>query len=294
MDRLENMRVFVAVAELAGFAPAARRLGISAPAATRAVAALEEHIGVQLLNRTTRVVRVTEAGARYAIDCQRILAEVDEAERGAVDDVREPRGLLHVTASFTFGRRYVGPTLIDFLGLHPRVTARTLFVDRIVDLVEEGIDVAVRIARLPDSTLAATRVGSVRRVVCASPAYLARRGIPKTPDELAGHDIIDFAAYAERATWPFGARSVAFVPKLTVNASDVAIEAAIAGHGITRGMSYVVDPHLKAGRLRRILTEHEPEPIPVSVVHASGPHPPTKVRAFVDHLVRRLRAERLR
>ena len=288
------MRVFVAVAELEGFAPAARRLGISAPAATRAVAALEEHIGVKLLVRTTRVVRLTEAGARYAVDCQRILGAIDEAERGAVDDIREPRGRLHVTASFTFGRRYVGPMLIDFLGLHPRVTARTLFVDRIVDLVEEGIDVAVRIAHLPDSTLAATRVGIVRSVVCASPAYLERRGVPGTPDELRGHDIIDFAAYAERATWSFDGRAVAFLPKLTVNASDVAVEAAIAGHGITRGMSYVIDPHVEAGRLRRILVEHEPAPIPVSVVHAVGPHPPGKVRAFVDHLVRKLRAERLR
>lgn len=294
MDRLETMRVFVTVAAEGGFARAARKLGISAPAATRALAALEEQLGTRLLHRTTRVVRLTEAGTRYAADCARILGELEEADRAAGGDTREPRGLLTVTASFTFGRRYVGPALVELLGLHPQITARTIFVDRIVDLVEEGIDVAVRIAHLPDSTLAAQRVGTVRRVVCAAPSYLERRGVPRTPEELAGHDILDFSSPG-RATWSFGeAHVVTIRPRLIASASDVAVEAAIAGHGITRGLSYVLDPHIKAGRLRRILAEHEPAPIPIQVIHAAGPQPPARVRAFVDLLVRRLRAEKIR
>lgn len=294
MDRLETMRVFVTVAAQGGFARAARKLGISAPAATRAVAALEEQLGTRLLHRTTRIVRLTEAGTRYAADCERILGELEEADRAASGDAHEPRGLLTVTASFTFGRRYVGPALVELLGLHPQITARTLFVDRIVDIVEEGVDVAVRIAHMPDSTLAAQRVGTVRRVVCAAPAYLERRGTPHAPEDLAGHDILDFSSPG-LATWSFGeGRTVAIRPRLVASASDVAVEAAIAGHGITRGLSYVLDPHIKAGRLRRILAEHEPAPIPVQVVHGQGPRPPKRVRAFVDLLVRRLRAERLR
>lgn len=294
MDRLESMRVFVAVADGKGFASAARRLRMSAPSVTRAVAALEAHLGVRLFQRTTRLVRLTEAGARFAVDARRILAEVEEAERSAAGDVREARGPLAVTASVTFGRRYLGPLLVAFLGEHPRVNARCLLVDRVVDLVEEGIDVAIRIAHLPDSTLSAVRVGTVRRRVCASPEYLARHGTPRTPEELVHHAIVDFTPSGSPPTWSFEDAVVVPRSRLAVNTSDVALEAALAGHGITRGLSYVVDPLLREGKLHRVLAEHEPPPIPIHVVHAHGPRPPAKVRAFVDFVVERLRAEKLR
>ncbi|HEX4448848.1 MAG TPA: LysR family transcriptional regulator, partial [Polyangiaceae bacterium] len=193
MDRLETMRVFVAVAEAQGFASAARKLAMSAPAVTRAVSALEERLGTPLLRRTTRVVRLTDAGARYLADCKRILGEIDEAEAGAAGADADPRGLLRITASVNFGRMFVAPIVYEFLALHPRVAVQTLMVDRVVNLVDEGIDVGVRIAKLPDSALQAVRIGSVRRVACASPAYLARRGRPASPRDLEAHDTIAFS-----------------------------------------------------------------------------------------------------
>ena len=192
MDRLDSMRVFVAVAEQQGFAAAARRLGLSAPSVTRAVAALEERIGGPLLQRTTRALRLTEAGARYLADCKRILAEIDDAEASAAGSHRDPKGQLGITAPVMFGRMHVAPLLLDFLDRHPLVTARLLLLDRVVDLLEEGLDVALRIAHLPDSALHAVRVGAVRRVVCAAPGYLRRNGVPERPADLASHSAITF------------------------------------------------------------------------------------------------------
>jgi DNA-binding transcriptional LysR family regulator len=287
------MRVFVAVAEAQGFAPAARRVGMSPPAVTRAIAALEERIGTRLLHRTTRIVRLTEAGSRFLADCKRILGELEEAEASAAGSHAEPRGLLAVTAPVMFGRMFVVPLVLDFLVRHPRVTARTLFLDRVADLIDEGLDVAVRIAHLPDSSLRAVRVGSVRRVVCASPDYLAARGTPRTPVDLAQLDAIAFSLGASPEEWSFASGETVSPPaRQIVNSNDVAIAAAVAGRGVTRVLSYQIAPELRAGKLQIVLSEFEPPPVPISVVYAEGRRAAAKVRAFVDFAVERLRADK--
>jgi DNA-binding transcriptional LysR family regulator len=292
VDRLETMRVFVAVAETRGFAPAARRLAISPPAVTRAVAALEERVGTRLLHRTTRIVRLTEAGRRFLADCKRILGEIEEAEASAAGSQAEPQGQLGVTAPVMFGRMYVAPVVLDFLARHPRMTARMLFLDRVVDLIDEGLDVAVRIAHLPDSSLHAVRVGSVRRVVCASPEYLAARGAPRTPADLAQHEAIAFSLGAAAEEWSFGSgETLSPTTRLIVNSNDVAIAAAAAGRGVARVLSYQIAPELRAGTLQVVLAEFEPPPLPISVVYAEGRRAAAKVRAFVDLAVERLRAD---
>lgn len=296
MDRLDGMRVFVAVAEAGGFASAARSLRLSPPAVTRAVAALEERIGARLLHRTTRTVRLTEAGARFLADARRILAELDEAEATAAGAHAEPRGQVAVTAPLLFGKMHVAPVVLDFLARYPEVSARTVFVDRIVDLMDEGMDVAVRIAVLPDSTLSAVRVGHVRRVVCASPDYLARHGRPATPRDLEGFDCIGFQSATMPAPWTFPARTgtgseVVRPPmRLLVNNADVAMEAAIAGHGIARVLSYQAAEAVRGGRLVVLLADHEPPPVPVQLVHLEGRRAAARVRAFVDFAAERLRA----
>jgi len=296
MDRLRAMRAFVLVAEEEGFAPAALRLGMSAPAVTRAVAGLEGHLGTRLFKRTTRVVRLTEAGARYFTDCKRILGEVDEAEASATGAHSEPRGLIGVTAPSMFGRMFVAPLLIDFLALHPQIKARTLLVDRVVDLIEEGLDVAIRIAHLPDSSLSAIRVGSVRRVVCAAPAYLAEHGSPNTPADLMRMEAIDFSFAAQQQQWsfPMGGKTKIVKPpvRLIVNTAEVAIAAAVAGRGVARLLSYQVGPELRSGALLIVLADFEPPPVPIHIAHVEGRHAARRIRAFVDYAVRRLRAER--
>lgn len=296
MDRLEAMRVFVKVAEASSFNAAARRLGVSPAAATRAVAALEERLGARLLHRTTRAVRLSEAGAHYLADCRRILHEVEEAEAAASGAHTEPRGTLAITAPAMFGRRHVAPVAIDFLARHPEVTLRTLLVDRVVDLIDEGIDVAVRIAHLPDSSLNATRVGAVRRVVCGAPAYLAEHGMPERPVDLLRHRIITFAPGVAPPGWTFhrGTRTETVNPpaRLIVNTAEVAIAAAVAGQGLTRVLSYQAAPEIRAGRLRVVLDAFEPPPIPIHVVHREARVTSGRVRAFVDFAVARLRADR--
>jgi DNA-binding transcriptional LysR family regulator len=294
MDRLEAMRVFAAVAESGGFAGAARELGLSPPAVTRAVAALEERVGTRLLTRTTRVVRLTEAGTRFLADCKRILGEVEEAEASAAGAHAAPRGTLALTASVMFGRLYVAPILFDFLTQYPHVTVRTLLLDRIVDMVEEGLDVAVRIAHLPDSGLSAVRVGQVRRVVCASPAYLKKHGVPRRPADLADAAAIAFTQGPAAPDWAFpdGERSVSVRPRmqLLVNTAEVSVAAAVAGHGVTRVLSYQIAPELAAGTLQIVLEDFEPPPLPIHIVHAEGRRAAARVRAFVDFAAARLRA----
>ena len=294
------MRVFVAVAEESGFAPAARRLAMSAPAVTRAVGALERRVGARLLQRTTRVVRLTEAGARYFADCKRILEDVETAENAAAENQTEPRGELVVTAPLVFGRMFVAPIVLEFLARHPQVSARTLLVDHVVDLVEAGVDVAVRIAQLPDSSLTAIKVGAVRRVVCASPSYLAEHGTPQTPADLARHDAIVFAsgAASTQKEWRFGsarsrsAQSVPLRTRFAVNSADAAVAAAVAGAGVTRVLSYQVGPQVDAGLLTIVLDKHEPPAIPVSVVFPAGRRGAAKVREFVAFAVTRLKETR--
>ncbi|MFO1067838.1 MAG: LysR family transcriptional regulator [Geminicoccaceae bacterium] len=295
MDRVDAMRVFVAIADAGGFAAAGRQLRMSPPAVTRAVASLEASLGTRLLVRTTRTVRLTEPGTRYLEDCRRILAAIAEAEAAAAGAYAEPSGTLAVTASVMFGRLYVLPVLTEFLDRHPRVSARALFVDRVTHLVDEGLDVAVRIAHLPDSSLTAIRVGAVRRVVVAAPAYLAAHGEPATPADLAGHRIVASFGASTPAAWSFGgpgAPTVTVLPRLACSTLDATIDAALSGWGLARVLSYQVAGHLQDGSLRAVLTGWEPEPVPVHIVHAEGRSTSAKVRAFVDLAVARLRADR--
>lgn len=295
MDRLTLMQTFVAVAEEEGFAPAARRLGVSPPVVTRSISALEEHLGARLLERTTRKVRVTEAGARYLGDCKRLLAEIEDVEAAVSGEHAKPRGILGITASVMFGRLFVAPLLVDFLAKHPQVTARALLLDQVVDLMDEGLDVAVRIAKLSDSTLTSAKVGSVRRVTCASPSYLKKHGTPRSPRELGEHRSFVFSAERSPPSWAFEHEGAAlsFRPRATllVNSSEVGIDAAVAGAGITRALSYMVANHVRAGRLRVILEDYEAEPIPIHVLYREGRRAPARVRAFVDFAVAKLRAD---
>ncbi|NVO13947.1 MAG: LysR family transcriptional regulator [Rhodoplanes sp.] len=295
MDRLGAMRAFVAVAEEEGFSAAAKRLGLSPPAVTRAVAALEEALGTRLLRRTTRVVRLTEAGRTFLIDCRRILAALDEAMAAAAGTQTEPRGRVAVTAPAMFGRRHVAPVMVALLARHPGLAVQTLFVDRVVDLLEEGIDIAVRIAHLADSSLTAVKVGSMRRVVCAAPAYLDAHGTPADPRDLADHEAIAFSQAATEALWSFpaGRRSLTVRPRtrLVVNSAEMAIAAAVAGHGIARVLSYQAVREVQAGALRIVLAAHEPAPVPVHVVHGEGRQVSARSRAVIDFAVERLRAD---
>ncbi len=295
MDKLRTMSVFVSVAEEAGFAPAARRLNISPPSVTRAVSELEARLGCRLLHRTTRSVRLTEAGQRYLGDCRRILSEIEEAERHAGGVHAAPRGRVSVTASVMFGRVVMLPLLLDLLDSYPDISVSTLFVDRVVHLIDEGIDVAVRIAELPDSSLTAIRVGSVRRVLCASPGYLATRGRPRGPRDLSEHEIVHFATMTPSGEWAFAkdgkTQTVKLESRLRVNTADAAIAAALAGRGITRVLSYMIAPQVAQGTLEVLLQDQEPPPVPVHVVHKEAGQTSARVRAVVDQLVERLRKD---
>lgn len=294
MDRFYQMSVFVAVAETESFAGGARKLGMSPPAVTRAVAALEEELGVKLLNRTTRYVRATDAGQRYLEDARRILAEVQEADEVAAGINSEPRGHLTITAPVLFGKLFVMPSIVGFLERYPDVEVAALFLDRVVNMLEEGVDVGIRIGALPDSTMRAIRVGQVRRVLCASPDYLARRGIPQTPEDLLQHQIIAASSISPTVEWKFGDddnnKAVRIKPRLTVTSNDAAITAAVQHAGITRLLSYQVASHLANGELKVILGEFEPKPLPIHVVHREGRHGSAKIRAFVDFVAQALKA----
>jgi DNA-binding transcriptional LysR family regulator len=295
MDRLHHMSVFVAVAEAESFAAAGRRLSMSPPAVTRAVSALEKRLGVRLLTRSTRLVRITEAGERYLEDCRRIIADADEADESVAGLNAAPRGHLSVTAPVLFGQLYVMPGIVEYLRRYPDVTARALFLDRVVNLVDEGLEVAVRIGDLPDSSLKAVRVGQVRRIVCAAPGYLAARGTPDHPEQLTQHAIISASGVTPSAEWRFQDAGrplqVRLQPRLVVTTNDGAIAATMAGLGITRLLSYQLARQIAAGELETILSDFELPSLPVHVVHREGRQSSAKVRAFVDLLVERLRAD---
>ncbi|MDK2126908.1 LysR family transcriptional regulator [Parachitinimonas caeni] len=294
MDRLHLMTVFVAVAESESFAGGARRLGMSPPAVTRAVAALEERLGVKLLNRTTRHVRVTEAGQRYLEDARRIIAEVDEADEAAVGINAEPRGHLAVTAPVLFGKLFVMPAVVDYLQRYPQMEVSALFLDRVVNLLEEGLDVGIRIGELADSTMKALRVGYVRRVVCASPEYLDKLGLPLAPEDLLGHQIIAASGVSPTIEWKFQRDGetvgVRVRPRLVITSNDAALEAAVRGFGITRLLSYQVAQQLANQQLKIILSEFEPPRLPIHIVHREGRRPSAKMRAFIDLMAAHLRS----
>lgn len=294
MDRLQAMTTFVAVVETAGFASAARKLAVSPSVISRVMSELEAHLGVRLLTRTTRVVKVTDAGAAYFEDCRRILAEIDSAEQAAGGATATPRGQLTVTAPTLFGKLHVMPVVHDYLTRYPGATVNCWFVDRIVNMVDEGADVAVRIGELPASSLQAVSVGKVRRLICASPAYLKKHGTPKTPADLDDHVTIRTENLAGTPEWRFksGSKSIGIpiTPRLTTTTNDSAIAAAVAGLGVARVLSYQVTEELAAGKLRIVLAEHEMAPLPVHVVHREGRHANQKVRAFLDLAIDTLRA----
>lgn len=289
MDRLEAMAVFVAVADARGFAPAARRLRRSPSAVTRLIAGLEEHLGARLLQRTTRAVALTDAGVRFLERARRILADVGEAEAAAQRERSAPTGRIALAAPNLFGRIHVAPALCAYLTRYPEVTGALTLADRMVNLVEDGLDAAVRIGVLDDSTLVARPVGATRRVVVGAPRYLARHRALRTPADLAGHAIIQFTAIGGAAEWRFGdgdrGARIPFTPRLVTNSADAAIGHAELGGGLTMVLAYQIRDAVRAGRLQVVLAEHEPPPLPIQIVYPTTRLLSAKVRAFVEHVV---------
>ena len=293
MDRLEATRIFVGVADAGSLSAAAQRLELPLATVSRKLAALEAHLGARLLTRTTRRLALTEAGRRYLDAGRRILAEMDAAERAVGGMVETPRGRLGLTAPYVFGRVHVLPVVNAFLAAWPEVDARLLLLDRVVDLPDEGLDLAVRIGALPDSGLIAARVGTIGSYVCAAPAYLDRHGTPQAPADLGAHACIAFSAASAVDGWafPVDGRMIAAPvrARLIVSTAEAAVDAAEAGLGITRILSYQAACAIEAGRLRRILVPFEPPSAPVSIVRPEGRLAPAKVRAFLDFAGPRLR-----
>ncbi len=294
MDRFESMSTFVAVVEAGGFSAASRRLSMPLATVSRKVSELEDQLGVRLLNRSTRKVTLTEPGQQYFAACQRILDDLGEAERAASGEYEAPRGELVVTAPIVFGRLHVLPVVAEFLKREPEVSIRLQLADRFVNLIEEQVDLAVRIGNLPDSSMIAKRIGSIGYVACASPKYLADRGTPSTPKELVDHCCITFTGIrAPAKEWAFkmGRKetAVSVRPRLVVTTAEAAVDAAIAGVGLARVLSYQVVDAVKRGRLALVLRDYEPEPFPASLVYPSGRHVPQKLRAFLDFAVPRLK-----
>jgi DNA-binding transcriptional LysR family regulator len=295
MDRFDAYHVFAAVADHGSFAEAARRLGRSPPAVTRTVAALEERLATRLFNRTTRSVALTDEGVRYLDLCRRVLSEVAEIEASAGGERQEPRGTLAVTAPVIFGRLHVLPIVQTFLEEHSALDARLLLVDRPVSLIDEGLDVGVRLGRLPDSSLRAIHVGDVRRSVYASPDYLKKHGTPQVPDDLKARTCIAFTGVTPTPErWSFrqdGASiTVSVKPRLVVNTGEAAIDAAVGGLGLICALSYQVTHHLEAGRLKTVLAVFEPPAVPIHILHPAGRHLPPKVRLFIDRAASALRS----
>ncbi len=293
MDRFHTMSLFVGVAEEGGFAAAARRFNTSPPSVTRAVSELENRLGARLFHRTTRSVRLTEAGERYLADCRRILAEVEDADRHAAGSHGAPHGIVSVSASVLYGRMVVTPILFDLMDRFPQISISTVFVDRVVHLLDEGIDIAVRIAELPDKALSAIRVGDVRRVLCAAPGYLAHHGRPRVPADLTDHETVDFGHLSPGGEWTFegGGDQFRFRPRarFRVNNADSAIAAVVAGRGIARVLSYQIEPQLQAGSVEILLGDFEPPVVPIHVLHKEPGQTSARVRAAVDFLVDGLR-----
>jgi DNA-binding transcriptional LysR family regulator len=286
MDRIEAMQAFVAVAELNGFAPAARRLKLSPSAVTRLIAALEQRLNARLLQRTTRSVALTDVGARYLERAKRILADIDEAEHAAEGERMRPAGRLVVSAPVGFGRLHVSPVMSAYLKRHGEVTGELRLEDRIINLVEDGVDLAVRIGELSDSTLVARQVGTMRRIVVASPAYLKARGEPKRPQDISSHSTIQFGATAGLSDWRFAEDGrevrVNIAPRFLTNSADAAIQYAVAGGGLTRVLAYQAADALTRGRLKIVLQKFELPAFPVSIVYPTSRLLSAKVRTFID------------
>lgn len=296
MDRLEAMSVFVSVVEEGSLSAAGRKLGMPLATVSRKLSDLEAHLKARLLNRSTRGLTLTDAGRDYLAACKRILEDVTEAERAAAGEFSEPRGELVITAPLVMGRMHVLPVVVEFLAAYPEINVRLIQGDRIAHLLEEQIDLAVRVGELPDSRLTATRIGAIRRVVCAHPDYFSAHGFPDVPRDLADHRCVTFDAINSTEVWRFpvdGAEvAVPVRSVLVVNTAEAAIDAAIAGVGVTRVLSYQVEEWKRAGRLQTALREFEPPAMPASLVYTGQRRLPLKLRAFLDYATPRLR-ERL-
>ena len=286
MDRIDAMQAFVAVADLRGFAPAARKLGLSPSGVTRLIAALEDRLGARLLQRTTRSVTLTDIGTRYLERARRILADIEEAEGSAQDERSRPSGRLVVSAPVGFGRLHVSPVMSAYLKRYSEVSAELRLTDRTVNLVEDGVDLAVRIGHLADSSLVARLVGEMRRIVVASNEYLKRRGEPNTPEAIASHETIQFGAMTTSPDWRFveGGREmrVACTPRFATNSADAAIQYAEQGGGLTRVLAYQAAEAIKGGRLRVVLAKFEQPPLPIHIVYPTSRLLSAKVRTFID------------
>lgn len=292
MDRWHAMKVFVKVAETGSFTKAGRLLFMTPTAVTRAVGTLEDLIGARLFTRTTRVVRVTDAGARYLEDCRRILAELEVADAAVGESYARPNGVLTVTAPVLFGQIYVLPILLEYLSRFPLVTGRTLFTNRVTNIVDEEIDVAIRIGQLPDSTHRAVQVGAVRSVVCGAPSYFETHGMPLKPADLADHVIVAATEGMGTVEWRFGGTdpcTVSLRPRLFCGTDGAAVSAVIAGWGLTRLFAYKVAPALLEGQLQCVLSDHEEPSLPIHVMRPETRQVSAKVREFVDLIVQRLR-----
>lgn len=287
MDRLEAMSILREVVDAGSLSAAGRRLRMPLATVSRKISALEKHLGTRLLNRSTRRLSLTDSGRSFVAACRRILDDIAEVERSASGEYSAPKGELSLSAPVVFGRLHVLPIAADFLRMHPEINIRLALTDRVVDLQEDRVDVALRIGELPDSRMVATKVGSVRRVVCGSPAYFSRHGTPRRPRDLADHDCITFSGLTSSDPWRFKTGKsnmpVAIRSRLVVNTAEAAIDAAISGIGVTRVLSYQVANAVRAGKLAVVLRGFESAPAPVSLVHAGQPLLPLKLRAFLDH-----------
>jgi DNA-binding transcriptional LysR family regulator len=294
MDRLESMSTFVAVVDAGSLSAAARRMRMPLSTVSRKVAELEEHLKTRLLNRSTRRLTLTDAGRDYHAACKLVLEEIGEAERAAAGEYRAPRGDLVIAAPLVLGRTHVLPVVTEFLRSYPEIDVRLVLSDRLANLLEERIDLAIRIGELQDSGLVASRIGTVQRVVCGSPGYLARRGTPKRPEDLRGHDCVTFEGLSGPSAWIFKSGkvelTVAVRSRLAVNTAEAAVDAAIAGVGLTRVVSYQMLSAERAGALVRVLRAFEKPAAPVHLVHTGQRLPPLKLRAFLDHAMPQLRA----
>jgi DNA-binding transcriptional LysR family regulator len=294
MDRLEAMLILVASVEAGSFSAAGRQLGVPLPTISRKVADLEAHLNTQLLVRSARRLALTEAGAAYVSACKRILEQVEEAESQASGEFTIPRGTLVMTAPIVFGRLHVLPVVNDFLAKFAQINVYLTLSDRTLNLVDEHIDLALRVGALPDSTLVATKIGEIRRVVCGSPAYFAAHGTPKTPEELLHHMCVTFTGLALGMTWIFNprggqSRGVRPLCRLKTNTAESAIDAAVAGVGVTNVLSYQVARPVADGKLQVVLQDYEPDPVPVHLVHAGQALAPLKIRRFMEFAAPRLR-----
>ena len=294
MDRLESMSILVAAVEAGSLSAAARRLGTPLATVSRKISDLEAHLKTRLLTRSNRQLTLTDSGRSYVAACRRILEEVGEAERAAAGEYSAPKGHLTLSAPIVFGRLHMLPVVTAFLKAYPEIHVRLVLADHMINLVEDHVDAALRIGSLADSSMTAIKVGEIRRVVCASPAYFSARGQPRKPADLAAHDCITFEGLQSPEAWVFGVgkaqQSVAIHSRLAVNTAEAAIDAAVTGLGVTRVLSYQVAAALEAGTMALALREFEPAPLPVSLIHAGGRLLPLKLRAFLDFASPRLRA----